>query len=62
MLLLREITECEVQKDVDTPCGIFPEGIADKASPSDSRAPQAVFLCHCKVNPEPLKTAGGKKQ
>jgi len=55
MLLLREITESEVPKDAHMPCGIFPEGTADKASPSDSCAPQAVFLCHCKDNRQPAQ-------
>jgi len=41
MLLLQEITESEIKKDVDMPCGIFPEGIADKAFPADSSAPPA---------------------
>ncbi|NOZ69185.1 MAG: hypothetical protein GXP46_08080 [Deferribacteres bacterium] len=35
--------EREVQKDVNMLCGIFPEGIADKAFPADSSAPPAVF-------------------
>jgi len=43
MLLLQEITEGEVQKNVDTLCGIFPEGIADKDFPADSSAPAAMF-------------------
>jgi len=43
MFLLQEITESEILKDVDMPCGIFPEGIADKAFPADSSAPPAVF-------------------
>ncbi|GEM_PF-3983152 len=43
MPLLQEVTESEVQKDVDTLCGILPEGIADKAFPADSPAPLAVF-------------------
>jgi len=44
MSLLQEITKGEVQKDVDMPCGILPEGIADKAFPADSPAPPPVFM------------------
>jgi len=44
MFLLQEITESEVPKDVDMPCGIFPEGIADKAFPADSPAPPTMFF------------------
>jgi len=43
MFLLQEITKSEVPKDVNMPCGVFPEGIADKAFPADSSAPLAVF-------------------
>jgi len=43
MPLLQEVTESEVQKDVDMLCGILPEGIADKAFPADSPAPPPVF-------------------
>ncbi len=50
MSLLQDVTESEIPKDGNMPCGIFPEGIADKASPPDSCAPQAVFLYDCKVN------------
>ncbi len=48
MSVLQESTMSEVPKDVDMPCGIFPEGIADKAFPADSPAPPAMFLCHSK--------------
>jgi len=44
MLLLQEVTESEVQKDVDMLCGILPEGIADKAFPADSPAPRRYFM------------------
>jgi len=44
MFLLQEITESEVPKDVNMPCKVFPEGIADKAFPADSSAPPAVFM------------------
>jgi len=43
MSLLQEITESEVQKDVNMLCGVLPEGIADKAFPADPSAPQVVF-------------------
>ncbi len=36
MSLLQDSTESEIPKDVDMPCGICPEGIADKAFPPDS--------------------------
>jgi len=36
--LLQEVTESEVPKDVNMLCGIFPEGIADKAFPAGSPA------------------------
>ena len=38
MSLLQDVTESEIPKDVDMPCGILPEGIADKAFPPDSPA------------------------
>jgi len=49
MPLLQEITESEVQKDVDMPCGIFPEGIADKAFPPDSTARRRCFYATVRV-------------
>jgi len=49
MPLLQEITESEVQKNVDMPCGIFPEGIADKAFPADSSAPPPVFYATVRI-------------
>jgi len=48
--MLQELTRSEVQKDVNMPCGIFPEGIADKAFPAGCPAPPAMFFCHCKDN------------
>jgi len=35
---LQEVTESEIPKDVNMLCGIFPEGIADKAFPAGSPA------------------------
>jgi len=43
MSMLQEITESEVAKDVNMACGIFPEGIADKAFPADSSATIAII-------------------
>jgi len=34
------------------PCGIFPEGIADKAFPADSSAPLAVFYAIVRLTPK----------
>ncbi len=50
MPLLRDLTEGEVQKDVDMPCGIFPGGIAEKAFPADSSAPPPVFYATARLS------------
>jgi len=44
MSSLQELTKNEVQKDVNMPCGIFPEGIADKVFPTGSHAAGGVFM------------------
>ena len=60
MSLLQDVTESEIPKDVDMPCGIFPEGIADKAFPPDSPARGRHFyatvrLICIKINPDAFK-------
>jgi len=42
--LLQEITESEIPKDVNMPCGVLPEGIADKAFPAASLARRRCFF------------------
>jgi len=50
-LLQAEITKGEVQKDVNMLCGIFPEGIADKAFPAGSPACRQYFFATVRVIP-----------
>ncbi|GEM_PF-6749815 len=50
MSLLQDVTESEIAKDGNMPCGICPEGIADKAFPPDSTARRRCFYAAVKVD------------
>jgi len=49
MFLLQDLTESEIPKDADMPCGICPEGIADKAFPPDFPARRRWFYATVRV-------------
>jgi len=53
---LQETTESEVQKDVNMLCGIFPEGIADKAFPAGPPARMRYIYATARCN---LKGSNG---
>jgi len=47
--LLQELTGNEIPKDVNMPCEIFPEGIADKAFPAASLARWRCFYANVRL-------------
>jgi len=49
MSLWQDVTESEIAKDGNMPCGICPEGIADKAFPPDSTARRRCFYATVRV-------------